>query len=532
MQFLPWKFARTIPQTVPSPAAPAATAAPSATSASGTTTNSSRASALISQFSDLAGTSQYLQSVILSLTKGLGVTVNTNTNPDLGRALSSIYGEIPPAISVPMYSALLDVEFGAQQVLHAAGPDAAIQPNPFQQQAVVTVNKAVESALSSTGDYNSQVALMLRNLKTQSAVYTQWQTQLAQYPAASTPATSPQPNVIQASTVDVGDATNAALTSHISSMTSTYASVFNMLAGLSSINQDIVCMVNTFAGLSTAELAQVKSLFNLVKNTSATEGLQDVSNGLTSFVFVQMMSDASSMVFSLDRIGQMALQPLGSMVNKLGQGLTSVQSGAPGPLVGVVRQIAQTARVASGPLAGMLASNTSVSSCGAAAPPVPALPSPSCSAPGSAGSIGPSSLSLGMNDLSTLLDWGLQKANDKVQSSLASFAKLMTRTQSDTCNQVQLLSTINNLGTLSSLASAFLTQQQGSGAAASTSVTQLATVGAILAATTTGNGTTYTVQNGVVTVNPPIIPPPTAAASAVLSNAGVQTSLAGLSQAL
>jgi hypothetical protein len=138
----------------------------------------------------------------------------------------------------------------------------------------------------------------------------------------------------------------------------------------------------------------------------------------------------------------------------------------------------------------------------------------------------------GMQDLSTLLDWSLQQANGKTSSSLNSFTKLMRRTQSDTSSQVQMLSTINSLGTLASLAGAFLTQQQSSGAAASSSVTQLATVGAILAATVTGNGTTYTVQSGVVTVNPPYIPPPTLAAAAVLSNAGVQTSLAGLSQPL
>jgi len=513
MSFLPWNFSRTPPQTVPSayvaPGGGATVPAGSTTSpsTSGAATNTSRAAALISQLSDLAGMSQYLQSVILSLTKGLGVTVNTDTSPELGQALSSIYGSVPAAVSIPMYSALLDVEFGAQQVLLATGPDASIQPNPFQQQAVITINKAVESELSSDGSFAAQTPLMLRNLKTQAAAYTQWQAALAKYPAAGGATGSAAANLIQASTVDVGDDVNQALTDHIDAMTSTYASAFRMMAGTSSVSQDIVSIVATFATLSVVELAQIKSLFTLVQTTSAAESLQDTSNGLTSFVFVQMLSSAASMVFSLDRVTQMAITPLGSMSNSLGSGLSAAQGQATSPMSGVVRQIVQTARIASGVLSGMLASNSS------------------------AGGSPPSGLTAGMNDLNTLFDWSLQQASGKSTTTLLSFTKLMGRTQNDTNSQVQLLSVINNLGTLASLANSFLTQN-GNTAAAAAPATQLATVGAILATTNTGNGTTYTVQNGAVTVNPPAVPTPTPAASVVLANAGVSTQLAGLSQSL
>src|ERR1039458_301186 len=107
MSFLPWKFSRTPPQTVPSAyvgsagggtTVHAGNVAPTTT---GAAMNTSRAAALTSQLSDLVGMSQYLQSVILSLTKGLGVTVNTETNPERGQALSSIYGSVPAAVSIP-----------------------------------------------------------------------------------------------------------------------------------------------------------------------------------------------------------------------------------------------------------------------------------------------------------------------------------------------------------------------------------------------------------------------------------------------
>jgi hypothetical protein len=546
MSFSPWKFAFTPPATVPSPGATPSTvgSGSSGSNGSGTTnvtgssTNPSRASALISQFNNLAGTANYLQSVILSLTQGLGVTVDTNTSPDLARALTALYGSIPPAISIQMYSNALDIEFGAQQVALATGTDSSIQANPYQNQAVVTVNKAVEVALTAAGTFQSQIPLMLRGLKTQSTVYTQWQSQLTSYPATNpTASTNNSPDVIQASTVDVGDDLNDALTTHASSMASTYASTFNLLSSASSVSQDIVCMVKTFSALSKTELAQVKSLFTLIGSTDTSEDMADISNGLTSFVFVQLMSQASSMVMSLDRVAQMALTPLKSMVNPLGSSVSSVQNSAATQLVGVVRATTQQARVASGPLAGLIGTNTAATACGAGTPPPPpptATPSPSCSQPTSSSAISTasaaSSLSLGMNDLSTLVDWGLQKANKKVSTSLLSFQKLMTRMQSDTCNQVKLMTIANNLGTLASLATSFLNQTQSPGAAAAgTAATQLSTIGSILASTQTGNGTTYTVQNGVVTVNPPTIPAPTPAAVAVLSQAGIKTSLAGIS---
>jgi hypothetical protein len=535
MSFSPWKFARNPPLTVPSPSA-TPSVVPTSTTGGGTATNSSRATVLSADLIDLAGTAVYLQGVILSLTKGLGITVNTASNPDLGRALSAIYGAIPPAVSMLMYSNLLDVEFGAQQLTQAAGTDATIQPNPFQNQAVVTINKAVEAGLAGQGDFSSQLPLMLRSLKTQATVYTAIASQLTTYPAAAgVAATASSPNVIPASTVDVGDDVNDALTDHVAAMGLTYASAFSMMAGISSISQDIGCMVNTFANLATSELAQVKSLFTLVQSTDASESLQDISNGLTSFVFVQLMSDASSMVFSLDRIAQMAIAPLKSMTNSLGAGLTSVQSGAASSLIGVLRTTTQDARVTSGALAGLITSNSAASACGtsSATPPPPAAPpapSPSCSQSSSSGiSLG---LSSGMQELSTILDWSMAKANSKISTSLNSFKKLMTRTQSDTCNQVKLLTMVNNLGTLSSLADSFLKQQQSTTTAASSSTTLLSTVGSILATTQSGNGASYTVSNGVITVTPPAVPAPTAAAAAVLSKAGVQTAISGISQSL
>lgn len=535
MPFQPWKFFRNPPPTVPIPqAVPSSTSTGSVVTSGSGPSNSSRATNLATSLANLAGTADYLQAVILSLTKGLGVTVNQNSNPDLARALSAVYGSVPPAISVQMYSYTLDVEYGAQQVMLAAGPDSSVQPNPFQNQAVLTINKAVESTLGSQSDFSSQIALMLRNLKTQSIVYNQWQTQLSSYPAASSTPTVPVANAIQASSVDVGDDVNTALSTHIDQMSSTYASAFNMLASPSSVSQDISCMVNTFASLTTAQLAQVKSLFNLVKDTDVTESIQDVSNGLTSFVFVQMMSQASSMVFQLDRVGQMMLGPLGSMNNSLGTGLSAVRSQSQNGLVGVIRDTTQTARVTSGVLSGLLSSNSAASSCGAS-PSQPAstpAPSPSCStsAPSSSSSV--PGLSLGMSDLSSLLDFSLSKANNKINSSLAAFQKLMSRMQSDTCNQVKLMTVTNNLGTLSSLASAFLSQQQSAGGTTSSAQTQLATVGSILSATVSGNGTTYTVQNGVISVIPPTLPAPTPSAATILSQTGVQTSLSGISQSL
>jgi hypothetical protein len=488
---------------------------------------------------------QYLQSVILSLTKGLGVTVNANADPDLARALSTVYGSLPPAISIQMYSNSLDVEFGAQQVTSTAGPGSTIQPNPFQNQAIVTINKAVESALSDQGDFQSQSALMLRSLKTQAAVYTQWQTQLQAYPAAtSQAATTASGDVIQASQVDMGDGVYNAVVYHAEQMANTYASVFNMMATASVVSADIAEVAQNFMPMAKADLARLKSLFSFTQMTSIKESLEDVSNGLTSFVFASMMVEASAMVFSLDRIAQMAISPIKAMTNGLATNVTAVQGATATTLSGVLRSPVSGARVQAGPLAGLISTNSAASACGSKSSSSSSSGSPNAVSKAAAAvsqklqkgtdllATGATKMSQGMNELSTLIDYGTSKANDKIQRSLISFRKLMSRSQTDLCSQVQLLTMVNNLSTLSSLADAVLKQQQNGSSATQTSTTLLATLGSILAATTSGNGATYTVQNGNVTVNPPSIPAPTAAAAAVLTKAGVQTTLAGISQAL
>lgn len=536
MSFTPWKFARTIPPTVAMPEVVPAPVVPAAVNAN-SSTNSSRATTLAAAFTDLAGTAVYLQSVILSLTKGLGITVDVNSNPDLGRALSAVYQHIPPAISITMYSYLLDAEQGAQQVTQAAGKSSSVVANPYQNLAVSTITKAVEAGLATQVGANASVQytmpLLLRALKTQATVYSQISAQLESYPASRTYTNAKvSGDFIQASTVDVGDAVNSVLSDHVTAMGNTYTSAFNALAGVSTINQDIVCVVKTLAALGKSELAAAKGVFNFVHSTSVAEGAQDLANGLTSFVFVQLMSDASSMLFSLDRVAQMALVPLATMTNSLASGLSSVRGNTASTLVGVIRQTVDSSRVISGPLQGLLSSNTSVGACGAGlttAPPASTLaPSPSCSMSGNSGT--PSS---GMNDLSSLLDWGMNKMNDKLSVALQSFQKLTTRSQSDTCHQVKLLALANNLTTIGSLAGSILNQIPGSGTLSTNFAnTQLATIGTILDSTFTGNGTTYTVANGVVTVTPPAVPTITLPAARIFAKSGVTSTLSGISQAL
>ena len=525
-------FTRTPPPTVASPSPVLATAAVSTanSSVSSSAATTSVAGTLSSQLNSLAGTSEYLQSVILSLVKGLGVTVNVASNPDLGRALSAIYGEIPPAISAQMYAYTVAGEIGASQVNLAIKPDSTVQANPFQQQALITINKAVESSLADNGSFLSLAALSLRALQTQQAVYTNWQSLLAVYPAASGATGNLQVDVIPASTVDVGPEVEQAIQAHINDMSTTYGSLFTALTNVSSVSADIVCMVNSLSALSKTELAQMKGLFDLTSSMSVKESFVDISNGLTSFVFMQMKTEAAGILMQLDRVAQMALTPLRTLGGQLGSSVASAQQMRVNNLKGVIRTVTNDALLADGPLAGLAVSNTAASACGAKSlpPNPPKTPIPACAMSGSSGSL----VSTGANDLSTLVDWALGKANQKFDTHLNALQKMMARTQKDTCNQVKLLTMVNNLTTLSSLTNSILLQQQKGSAVAGVTTTALSALGSILANTSSGNKVTYTVQNGSVMITPPAVPAPTPAAATIFANAGIQTSLAGITQSV
>jgi hypothetical protein len=463
----------------------------------------------------------YLQNVIFSLSKNLGINIDPSSDPDTARVLSQIYnGNIPPAVSIAMYGYTLDAELGCAQVNFNAGVSSPVQASPLQTQALLIVNKAVENQLAASQNFSAQSALLLRRLKSDVISNTNIQSALSQYPIVSnTPSTSqPNPNLIPAASIDISPDVAAVVQTNITQIGQNYSSVYQILSQPDAIASDIGNAVGLLAAVSVQNLIQINSLLKMAQGGAITKGISGLAGGLSAFIFPQMLTQSSSILFQMDRIMQMAVTPVLTMSNPIASAVTSLLGASKGigSLVGVVRSMTQAPSVQpSGPLAGMPLNNFSQSGLALS----PAMPS-------GLASLG---FSPGLNEISSLLQFSSASAAAANLLHQDAFQRLSARSTSDFAEMTKLLAVSSTITSLTSLISAFIAEQQsGIPIASQNPAEQLVTVGNILASAKTGNGTVYTVQGGSISLTPPTIPAPTAGASAILAQSGIQTSLTGL----
>jgi hypothetical protein len=467
----------------------------------------------------LIDTSSYLQSVIYSLHPGLGITVD-QSNPDLGMALSTIYnGQVPEAVSLTMYGYLLDAELGSLQVNLAAGPDAGVEANSFQQQALITTNKAVESQMAADGSVAAQSALLLRPLKSSAIMNAGIQSQLLTYPAATSVSPMPSLNVIPASNIDVSSDVAALVQSHIDTSGQVASSMYQTLTQPDPIASDVASVVGALATCSVVDLIRMSSMLSMTAQSLASSVLS-LSTGISSFIFPQAVAQASGMMFQLDKIVQMAVTPslsANNAVTSMVQSLSATMK-PNGSLAGVIRTMKQpTSTQLTGPLAGMPANNSSVSGLPIGSPIPPSM-----------SSLG---FSQGINEMSSIMSFCTSKTTTSSTLQQDAFQRLTARVNGDQSKSTQVLAATASMGSLGSLVTAFVNEQQSSAAISTqNSSAQLETIGNILSSATTGSGASYVVQNGVVSVTPLAVPPSTPGAATVFAKSGIQSSLTGLNQ--
>ena len=525
MAFEPIVFTRTIPPTVATqaPALGVVSFVSQVSSSNTTPSNTSMAVSLVTQLGDLIDTANYLQTLILGLNPGLGISIDPESDPDLARALAQIYnGQVPPAVSLQMYSYQLDAELGSSQVNLAAGSSSPVQANPFQTQALITANKAFESQVGSSGVFAAQSSLLLRGLKGSVITNATIQQQLMQYPAATTTTPStPSVDVIPAATIDVSPAVASLVQNNINSSGQAMSSMYQVLAQPDPIASDVANVVAALATVAVPDLIRMNGLLQMTQQGDLSNSMQDLSGGISTYTLPQMLSQASGMMFQLDRVIQMVSSATNSS-NAVGKATQDVQgaSTAPGMLVGVVRsmKVSPTTQT-SGPLAGMPLNSGALTKLAVSSPMPPAL-----------SNVG---LSPGLNEISSLMTFSTanaQKSNDLQQDA---FQRLSGRVNGNMGSMAQTLGVVSSISSLTSLVTSFISaQKSGSSIAGQSPTTQLSTVSSILASSQTGNGTQYTVQSGVVTLTPPAAPAPTPGAAAVFASSGIQTSLQGLTQNL
>lgn len=480
--------------------------------------NQSVAASLAAQLGDLIDTSGYLQSVIMSLHQGLGITVD-QSNPDLAMALSTIYnGQVPPAVSLLMYSNTLDAELGSLQVNLAIGPNAGIEANSFQQQALTTINKSFESQMSADGSVAAQSALLLRPLKAGALMNTTIQGQLMEYPSATPAPSTPSLNVVTASGIDISSDTAALVQSNIDSTGQVYSSMYQVIAQPDPIAADVASVVNSLATVAVPDLIRMSAVLSMAAQSLSVCCGKSLSTGISAFIFPQVVSQASGLMMQLDRIVQMAVAPLSTTANAVSSAVSAL-SGAMksvGSLVGIVRSMKLPAAANSScPLPGMPSNNSAVSGLPIGSP-----------MPTAVANLGFSS---GINELSSIMSFCTSQVSSVQATQQDAFQRLAARVSGDQAKSTQMLAATTSMSSLGSLITAFINKQQNSSAISSQSAsTQLATVGGILSSAQTGSGSSYVVQNGVVSVIPLAVPPVTPGAATVFAKSGIRTSLTGL----
>ena len=170
MSFQPFTFTYTPPPTVTTSVENTiASSSPSSilSSTSNPNTSTSLAGNLISQASALLQVNLYLQQAILSASQGLGITLDSSVNPEVGQAFSTLYPNlpVPSVITINMYNRTLDAEMGAIQINSGLGTDSSLEVNTLEVGALNQINTFVQNSLSSSGTFSSSLPLLLGNLK-------------------------------------------------------------------------------------------------------------------------------------------------------------------------------------------------------------------------------------------------------------------------------------------------------------------------------------------------------------------------------
>jgi hypothetical protein len=490
--------------------------------------SASAAGKLIARLADLLDTNQYLQQVILATSTGLGIEFDPSVDPETARALQTIYSNlpVPTSLTISMYNRMLDAKMTVLQIESGLGTGTAYETNPFQNSAVTQINQAIESGLVSSGQSQFQTALLLGPLKGDAVLFNNMTAQLSQYPVIASPGTpsitANNPNQISILGQDVSPALASTLNSSLDSFQSSYASVYQLTAGVGVVAQDVNNVLNQFFLEPPTNLVRMIPMLQALQGFSQAPRLDSIVNGMTGTVFVQLISEAAGMVTMADRFMQTAVQPLKGSTSNIGQMVSQIQAASAMANV-VVNGAKQNFVNATGGLKGCsLAYNSGL-------PTAPV--SSSALVPASTFQVpGVGAMTPGLMTLATHLDWANTTVSNRVSVIQESFQKLLNRRTGDMNAQMDIIASTQALNTLTQLAKAVMTYNSSQPAVGATnSVTQTAAVSQILSGMSSTTGTSFVVTNGQMQAVSPIVPAPPSNVQTVLTNGGVNLIVASSS---
>lgn len=502
----------TVPASAPTSSSSAATASLIVSNGSGSAQKSA-ASALLSRLSDLLDTNQFLQAAILARSTGLGIEFDPSVDPVTAQALKTIYPNlpVPTSLTVSMYNNLLDGEMTAMQLESALGTNSSNEVNPFQTAAIAQVNGAIEDGLINSGQFQTTLPLLLRQLKGDAVIMNNLTAQISQYPVVSAPAqpsvSTNSPNQVSMRGQDISPAVSLTLNSSLDAQSKIYASMYQLTASVGAVANDVNNVLTTYFMEPAVNIIRMISLFQSLQGMVNACRLKSIVKGLSGLSFVRLTGEASAMVFMLDRVVQSAVQPLEVATSQIGTMLRKIAF-ADATASTIANGIKGTFTNQTGSLKGCsMAYNCGMPhNAGAKKPAIPAL----------------QNSSQGLLNMASHLDWAMGEMNKKMATMQEAFQKLLARRQNDQANQLDLMCSLQAINTMTQLAQAVMSYNSSSPAVgASKTVSQTAAVGQILNGMSSPTGTSFVVSNGQMQAVPPSVPTPPANVQNVLTSGGM-----------
>lgn len=514
MSFKPFAFTFTPPLTVPPPPLEAPSIISTGATVGGLTSGAqSKAGKLISRLNDLTDMSSYLQQAILNQTNKMGVEIDFAVDPNMSRALSSIFGtEAPPnIITIDTFNQLLDAHVGILQLDMATGLSSPVQPNPIQAADIMTAINTISGHLVTNASYNSWLPLQLNALKGDSVLFHSWADSLNTYPASYIDATTVSstflPNTISASGLDIDDALNDYENDAVNRFEQVYSRTYTAMATLNAVESDANAILSEYFVQPLQNIVRIISLFNALKGFAHKPNMANIQGDLLNYAFVRMAADLSGMLHTCDQLVALAVSPIKGALGSLSRIVSGVQ-----------QQAAFVGYLTHGGLAGL----TKANACG--------QNSPANNTPGAASKLlvipGLGTISEGLRTLGEKLDWAQNESSRSLAIVDKSFRQMLERRLGSHNDTQSLMCSIRALDGLIGLASGVAGEfKKGAVAQNSTKQQQQEAASRILTSLQTGTNTTFVSQDGTVIINPPNMPPVTPSVQRVLSNAKIRTTL-------
>lgn len=474
----------------------------------------SNAGQLISKLDQLISMSQYLQSVILSRTGKMAIEINPAVDPNMSRALTSVYGtDTPPTfITISMYNQLLDAHLGALQLEMSVGNDSEVQANPIQVADLMTIINTLDSHLTDSVTYKTWLPLQLASLKGDAVLFQSWRDSLATYPAfyVANASVSPtfQPGVIQAAQLDISPDLGEYENTTLEHFGQSYSNLYQSLANPHPVERDINSVMNEYFNQPLQNMLRIVSLFSTLKGLVHKPSMDDLVSDLVNYSFIRLASDVTGMLHTFDQLVSMAVKPLKGALGSIGKIVSGVQ-----------QQAAEIGWLTSGGLSGLSKTNADAQTNpynkikGAQPLNIPGL----------------GAISDGLKYLGENLDWSVRESERGLSIVDKSFRQLMERRMKSQDDRNQLMGATRAMDSLLGVAKGVVNEvQKGTVTSNSNLEQKQEAANRILASLQVGSDTTFTTNDNEIITNPSDMPPPPPGVILVLSRADIRTTSGAL----